>query len=94
MRMCELSLSERNMLDKLNVINQKYEKDETQSLWNVCWGYLHNKFNSNVLNETDSEIEKILLSINEQAPKINHVEENLKVSVDEMYTSVSMTPLF
>ena len=94
MRMCELSLSERNILDKLNVINQKYEKNETQSLWNVCWGYLHNKFNSNILNETDSEIKKILLSVNEQAPKINHVEENLKVSVDEMYTSVSMTPLF
>lgn len=94
MRMCELSLSERNILDKLNVINQKYEKDETQSLWNVCWGYLHNKFNSNILNETDEEIKKILLSINEQAPKINHVEENLKVFVDEMYTSVSMAPLF
>ena len=94
MRMCELSLSERNILDKLNVINQKYEKDETQSLWNVCWGYLHNKFNSNILNETDLEIKKILLSVNEQAPRINHVEENLKVSVDEMYTSVSMAPLF
>ena len=82
------------MLDKLNVINQKYEKDETQSLWNVCWGYLHNKFNSNILNETDEEIKKILSLVNEQAPKINHVEENLKVSVDEMYTSVGMSPLF
>lgn len=93
MRMCELSLSERDMLDKLNVINQKYEKNETQSLWNVCWGYLHNKFNSNILNETDSEIKKILLLVNEQAPKIK-AEENLNVSVDEMYTSVGMAPLF
>ena len=55
MRMCELSLSERDMLDRLNNINQKYEKDETQSLWNVCWGYLHDKFSwkmssSNFLN--------------------------------------------
>lgn len=93
MRMCELSLSERDMLDKLNEINKKYEKNETQSLWNVCWGYLHNKFNSNILNETDSEIKKILLLINEQAPKIK-TEENLNVSVDEMYTSVGMAPLF
>ena len=93
MRMCELSLSERDMLDRLNNINQKYEKDETQSLWNVCWGYLHNKFNSNILNETDSEIKKILLLVNEQAPKIK-MEENLNVSVDEMYTSVGMAPLF
>lgn len=93
MRMCELSLSERDMLDKLNEINKKYEKNETQSLWNVCWGYLHNKFNSNILNETDSEIKKILLLVNEQAPKIK-AEENLNVSVDEMYTSVGMAPLF
>lgn len=93
MRMCELSLSERDMLDKLNEINKKYEKNETQSLWNVCWGYLHNKFNSNILNETDSEIKKILLLVNEQAPKIK-TEENLNVSVDEMYTSVGMAPLF
>lgn len=93
MRMCELSLSERDMLDKLNKINQKYEKNETQSLWNVCWGYLHNKFNSNILNKTDSEIKKILLLVNEQAPKIK-AEEDLNVSVDEMYTSVGMAPLF
>jgi len=93
MRMCELSLSERDMLDKLNKINQKYEKNETISLWNVCWGYLHNKFNSNVLNETDSEIKKILLLVNEAAPKIK-VEEGLNVAVDEMYTSVGMAPLF
>ena len=93
MRMCELSLSERDMLDKLNKINKKYEKNETQSLWNVCWGYLHNKFNSNILNETDSEIKKILLLVNEQAPKTK-AEENLNVSVDEMYTSVGMAPLF
>lgn len=93
MRMCELSLSERDMLDKLNKINQKYEKNEAQSLWNVCWGYLHNKFNSNILNETDSEIKKILLLVNEQAPKIK-AEEGLSVSVDEMYTSVGMAPLF
>jgi hypothetical protein len=91
--MCELSLSERDMLDKLNKINQKYEKNETQSLWNVCWGYLHNKFNSNILNETDSEIKKILLLVNEQTPKIK-AEEGLSVSVDEMYTSVGMSPLF
>lgn len=93
MKMCELSLSERDMLDKLNKINQKYEKNETQSLWNVCWGYLHNKFNSNILNETDAEIKKILILVNEQSPKIK-VEEGLKVSVDEMYTSVGMSPLF
>ena len=94
MRMNELSLSEREMLDKLNKINQKYEKNETQSLWNVCWGYLHNKFNMNILNETDSEIKKILLLVNEQAPKINYIEEGLKVGTDEMYESMKMSPLF
>lgn len=93
MRMCELSLSERDMLDKLNDINKKYEKNENQSLWNVCWGYLHNKFNSNILNETDEEIKNILKLVNKQAPKIK-AEENLNVSVDEMYTSVGMAPLF
>ena len=94
MRMCELSLSERDILDKLNKINQKYEKNEVQSLWNVCWGYLHNKFNSNILNETDSEIKNILKLVNEQAPKVKILEDDLKVTVDEMYTSVSMSPLF
>ena len=93
MRMSELSLSERDMLDKLNEINKKYEKNETQSLWNVCWGYLHNKFNSNILNEADSEIEKVLLLVNEQVPKIK-AEENLNISVDEMYTSAGMASLF
>lgn len=93
MRMNELSLSEREMLDKVNKINQKYEKNEIQCLWNVCWGYLHNKFNSNILNETETEIKKILLLVNEQAPKIK-AEEDLDISTDEMYTSVKMSPLF
>ena len=94
MRMNELTLSERDMLDKLNAINKKLEKNETQSLWNVCWGYLHGKFKDNILNEDDKTIKKILKEINEQAPKICNIEENLKVSVDEMYTSVGMEPLF
>lgn len=91
--MCELTMQERNMLDEVNKINLKLVKNETQSLWNVCWGYLNNKFKDTILNNDTNEIKKILKTVNEQAPKIT-AEENINVSVDEMFTSVSMSPLF
>ena len=93
MKMCELTMQERNMLDEVNKINLKLVKNETQSLWNVCWGYLNNKFKDTILNNDTNEIKKILKTVNEQAPKIT-AEENINVSVDEMFTSVSMSPLF
>ena len=91
--MCELTMQERDMLDEVNKINLKLVKNETQSLWNVCWGYLNNKFKDTILNNDTNEIKKILKTVNEQAPKIT-AEENINVSVDEMFTSVSMSPLF
>lgn len=91
--MCELTMQERDMLDELNEINLKLVKNESQSLWNVCWGYLQKKFDDKILNKSDKEIKDILKSVNEQAPKIA-AEDDLEASVDEMYTSVAMSPLF
>ena len=93
MNMCELTMQERDMLDELNEINLKLVKNESQSLWNVCWGYLQKKFDDKILNKSDKEIKDILKSVNEQAPKIA-AEDDLEASVDEMYTSVAMSPLF
>ena len=91
--MYELTMQERDMLDELNEINLKLVKNESQSLWNVCWGYLQKKFDDKTLNKSDKEIKDILKSVNEQAPKIT-AEDDLEASVDEMYTSVVMSPLF
>jgi len=93
MNMCELTIQERDMLDEVNNINLKLVKNESQSLWNVCWGYLHKKFDSNILNNPENEIKEILKSINKEAPKIA-AEDDIDASVDEMYTSVAMSPLF
>ena len=93
MRMCELTMQERDMLDKVNEINLKLVKNQTQSLWNVCWGYLNKKFDSNILNNPNKEIKDILAKVNSEAPHIE-AEEDLNASVDEMYTSVTMNPLF
>ena len=93
MNMCELTLQERELLDKVNEINLKLVKNESQSLWNVCWGYLKKKFDDRILNKSDKEIKDILIAVNKEAPKIN-AEDDLEASVDEMYTSVAMAPLF
>lgn len=66
MRMNELNQEEREALDKLNRMNQKFEKDKQKSLWNVCKGYLQKKFSLNILNEPQSEIDKILKELNDE----------------------------
>ena len=65
-RMNELNQEEREALDKLNRMNQKFEKDKQKSLWNVCKGYLQKKFSLNILNEPQSEIDKILKELNDE----------------------------
>lgn len=65
-RMNELNQEEREALDKLNRMNQKFEKDKQKSLWNVCKGYLQKKFSLNILNEPQSEIDKILKELNNE----------------------------
>ena len=64
--MNELNQEEREALDKLNRMNQKFEKDKQKSLWNVCKGYLQKKFSLNILNEPQSEIDKILKELNNE----------------------------
>lgn len=64
MRINELNQEEREAIDKLNIMNQKFEKNKEKSLWNVCRGYLQKKFSLNILNEPQSEIDKILKELN------------------------------
>ena len=39
MRLCELTMSERESLDKINSINLELEKSQVQSLANVVWAH-------------------------------------------------------
>ena len=64
MRMNELTLEERSLLDKLNKINKKFESDENKSLCNVCKAYLSGKIKFNILELPKSEILEILKEIN------------------------------
>ena len=93
--MCELTEQEREALDKLNEFNLKKcgIKNDSQSLWNVCWGYLNSKFTIHLIDEPDKVIIDTLREVNKEVPKIK-AEENINASVDEMYTSVAMAPLF
>lgn len=95
MRMSGLTYQERTVLDSLNEFNLKKcgIKNDSQSLWNVCWGYLNNKFTTELIQEPDKVIIDTLREVNKEAPKIK-TEENLDVKVDEMYTTVAMSPLF
>ena len=70
MKMRELTLSQREALDKLNSINIELESNQAQSLSNVCWGYLNHKFDESLLSEPKAEIKKKLKYINEIAPRI------------------------
>lgn len=79
MRMSELTEAERSMLDKLNLINVRFEKNYDQSLWNVCWGYLHNKFNDTLVLDSEEHIIEVLKSVNEQAPRIVGADPNIVV---------------
>ncbi len=91
--MNELTEQERETLDKLNDFNLKHcdIKNDTQSLWNVCWGYLNKKFTMNLIHQPNAEIIKILKSINKEAPKVDIIEEE---QVYDGYTEVAMAPLF
>ena len=88
MRMNELTENERDILDKLNAINLKYVKDETQSLWNVCWGYLNNKFNSSILQESDEVIRETLQLVNSLAPKVVSLDNSMRTPEEKkLYTA-------
>ena len=95
MRMSELTQQEREVLDTLNEFNLKNcgIKNDSQSLWNVCWGYLNNKFTTRLVQEPDKVIIDTLREVNKEAPKIK-IEEELDAKVEEMYTAVAMNPLF
>ena len=64
MRMNELNLEERGLLDKLNKINRRFEPDEAKSLWNVSRAYLSGAIKSSVLELPKNEIINILRGIN------------------------------
>lgn len=64
MRMNELTLEERGLLDKLNKINRRFEPDERKSLWNVCKAYLSGEIKSSILDLPKDEIIKVLRGIN------------------------------
>ena len=79
MRMNELTENERDILDKLSTINLKLIKDEVQSLWNVCWGYLNNKFNSSLIQESEDTIIETLKELNAIAPMVKHSDNKIAV---------------
>ena len=64
MRMNELTLEERGLLDKLNKINRRFELDEAKSLWNVCKAYLSGKIKASILDLPKPEIIEILKGVN------------------------------
>lgn len=70
MRLCELTMSERESLDKINSINLELEKSQVQSLANVVWAYLHEKIDKSLFTSSKTEIKKKLKEINKIAPKI------------------------
>ena len=64
MRMNELTIEERGLIDKLNKINLRIEPDERKSLWNVCKSYLSGAIKLNILDLPKPEIIKILRGLN------------------------------
>ena len=64
MRMNELSLDERDLIDKLNKINKRIVGDDNISLWNVAKAYLNNRIPRDILNRTKDEIIAVLKEIN------------------------------
>lgn len=64
MRVNELTLEERILIDKLNKINKRFEPDESKSLWNVCRAYLSGAISPNILDLPKEEIIKVLRKIN------------------------------
>lgn len=64
MRMNELSLDERDLIDKLNKINKRIVGDDNISLWNVAKAYLNNRIPRDILDRTKDEIIAILKEVN------------------------------
>lgn len=93
--MNELNENEREVLDSLNEFNLKNcgIKNDSQSLWNICWGYLNNKFNIHLIDEPNASIIEVLRKLNKEAPKIT-TQGDIDANIDEMYTTVAMNPLF
>lgn len=63
-RMNELTIEERGLIDKLNKINLRIELDERKSLWNVCKAYLSGVIKLNILDLPKPEIIEILKGLN------------------------------
>ena len=64
MRMNELSLDERDLIDKLNKINKRIVGDDNISLWNVAKAYLNNRIPKDILDRTKDEIIAVLKDVN------------------------------
>lgn len=64
MRMNELSLDERDLIDKLNKINKRIVGDDNISLWNVAKAYLNNRIPRDILDRTKDEIIAVLKEVN------------------------------
>ena len=64
MRMNELSLDERDLIDKLNKINKRIVGDDNISLRNVAKAYLNNKIPKDILDRTKDEIIAVLKDVN------------------------------
>ena len=64
MRMNELSLDERDLIDKLNKINKRIVGDDNISLWNVAKAYLNNRIPRDILDRTKDEIIAVLKDVN------------------------------
>ena len=64
MRMNELSLDERDLIDKLNKINKRIVGDDNISLWNVAKAYWNNRIPRDILDRTKDEIIAVLKEVN------------------------------
>lgn len=64
MRMNELTLDERDLIDKLNKINKRIVGDDNISLWNVAKAYLNNRIPRDILDRSKEEIIAVLKEVN------------------------------
>lgn len=71
-RMNELSLDERDLIDKVNKINKRLVGNADGSLWNVAKAYLNNRIPRDILNRSKNEIIDILKEINNDRENKSH----------------------
>ena len=64
MRMNELTLDERDLIDKLNKINKRIVGKDNISLWNVAKAYLNNRIPRDILDRSKEEIIAVLKEVN------------------------------